>query len=602
MRKKILMTICFLAAIGLSLGAGVQAGAQERLYDVDLSMSGATVSSFTAALTGQTGVLFSYETDLAAKSLGNISIKQNQASLESILTRAFSGKGITWKVVNRTVVLTAEQAVSDARKLVRGTVKDASGEPLIAAGVLVKGKSYGVTTDVAGNYAIEVAQGETLVYSFLGYETKEVKVGTSSTINVVLEDDSTLLDDVVVVGYGTQSRKTLSTSISKVDGEKLMDAPVSTVGDALKGKVTGLRVASNNNLPGESPRFLIRGGSSINRSNDPLFLVDGVERGIDDLNPNDIESIEVLKDAASAAIYGSRASNGVILVTTKKGNAFKQPQVVFDAQVGFTSPARTWKLANATEFLTIIRPAAEMGPNAPLVLNGANGAGIGNTEATSTYSTRYLQEGETVPAGYLSMADPIDPSKTIIYTDHDWQSEWYHPSLYHKEYVGINGGNKNMGAVMEHDCLAAKDGGLTKRGNGKLLISATPTFTGDVKVEAGTLDMSGTSFALGADAVIGGGGTLIPPSGGLTVTGAFTLDPTNAPTLTVSGPVTIGAGATITVTDPSLLDKKTSYRFYTATATSGTPELVGFPRGWMAMNDGVSLRVLYASGTTILFR
>lgn len=168
--------------------------------------------------------------------------------------------------------------------------------------------------------------------------------------------------------------------------------------------------------------------------------------------------------------------------------------------------------------------------------------------------------------------------------------------------IDTNGGNKQIAAVMEHDCLAAKDGGLTKKGNGKLLISATPTFTGDVKVEAGTLDMSGTSFALGADAVIGGGGTLIPPPGGLTVTGAFTLDPTNAPALTVSGPVTIGAGATITVADPSLLDKKTSYRFYTATATSGTPELVGFPRGWMAMNDGVSLRVLYASGTTILFR
>ena len=168
--------------------------------------------------------------------------------------------------------------------------------------------------------------------------------------------------------------------------------------------------------------------------------------------------------------------------------------------------------------------------------------------------------------------------------------------------IDTNGGNKNMGAVMEHDCLAAKDGGLTKKGNGKLLISATPTFTGDVKVEAGTLDMSGTSFALGADAVIGGGGTLIPPSGGLTVTGAFTLDPTNAPTLTVTGPVTIGAGATITVTDPSLLDKKTSYRLYTATASSGVPELVGFPRGWMASNNGTTLRVSYASGTTILFR
>ena len=442
MRKKILMSICFLAA--LILGTGRSAQAQDRLYDVDLSMSGATVSSFTAALTGQTGVLFSYETDLSSKSLGSVSIKQKQASLESILTRAFSGKGIAWKVVNNTVILTAEQPQDKGASVVSGRVVDSNGDPLPGAGVMIKGTTKGTTTDADGRYSLPVASNASLEFSFIGYTTQVVPVGGRSTVNVTLSDDQNVLDDVVVVGYGTQSRKTLSTSISKVDGEKLMDAPVSTVGDALKGKVTGLRIASNNNLPGESPRFLIRGGSSINRSNDPLFLVDGVERGIDDLNPNDIESIEVLKDAASAAIYGSRASNGVILVTTKKGNAFKQPQVVFDAQVGFTSPARTWKLANATEFLTIVRPAAQMGPNAPLVLNGANGAGIGNTEASSTYSTRYLTPGEEVPAGYLTMADPIDPTKTIIYSDHNWQNEWYHPSLYHKEYVGINGGNKNM--------------------------------------------------------------------------------------------------------------------------------------------------------------
>ena len=411
---------------------------------MDLSIPGATVSSFTAALTGQTGVLFSYETDLASKALGNISIKESQASLESILTKAFSGKGITWKVVNRTVVLTAEQQPQEKGAVVTGRVVDSNGDPLPGAGVIISGTTKGTTTDADGRYSVYVAPGQSLEFSFIGYATQVIPVGKRSVLNVALENDQNILDDVVVVGYGTQSRKTLSTAIAKVDGEKLMDAPVSTVGDALKGKVTGLRIASNNNLPGESPRFLIRGGSSINRSNDPLFLVDGVERGIEDLNPNDIESIEVLKDAASSAIYGSRASNGVILVTTKRGNAFKQPQVVFDSQVGFTSPARTWKLANATEFLTIVRPAAFMGPNAPLVLNGANGAGIGNTEASSTYSTRYLVDGEAVPDGYLSMADPIDPSKTIIYTDHDWQKEWYHPSLYHKQYVGVNGGNKDV--------------------------------------------------------------------------------------------------------------------------------------------------------------
>ncbi|MBQ9462125.1 MAG: TonB-dependent receptor [Bacteroidales bacterium] len=442
MRTKHLFTLCLCAVLVLFSWARAEAQTQETLYDVDISIPRATVSSFTSALTGQTGILFSYETNLASKSLGSVTIKQRQASLESILTRAFSGKGVSWKVVNRTVVLTAAQASQPAN--VSGRVLDANGDPLPGAGVLVKGTTHGTTTDAAGNYTIAVAPNQTLEVSFIGYATQDVPVGGRSVINVTLADDTTLLDDVVVVGYGTQSRKTLSTAIAKVDGEKLMDAPVSTVGDALKGKVTGLRIASNNNLPGESPRFLIRGGSSINRSNDPLFLVDGVERGIDDLNPNDIESIEVLKDAASAAIYGSRASNGVILVTTKKGNAYKQPQVVFDSQVGFTSPARTWKLANATEFLTIIRPAALQGPNSALVLNGANGAGIGNTEPTSTYSTRYLTAGENVPEGYLSMPDPVDPTKTIIYTDHDWQNDWYHPSFYHKQYVGVNGGTKDV--------------------------------------------------------------------------------------------------------------------------------------------------------------
>lgn len=323
---------------------------------------------------------------------------------------------------------------------VKGQVVDANGDPLIGAGVLVKGSTAGTVTDIDGNYSIQVAPNATLVFSFIGYTDEEIAVGNKGVVNCTLHEDSTLLEDVVVVGYGTQNRKTLTSAISKVDGDKLLDAPVSTVGDALKGKVTGLHIVSNNNLPGEAPTFMIRGGSSINGSNAPLCLVDGVERGFEDLNPNDIESIEILKDAASTAIYGSRASNGVILVTTRKGSKFKAPQVVFDSQVGFTSPARQWRLANSAEYLSIVRPAALVGPNPLLVIDAANGAGIGNTTATATYSTRYLNEGEEVPAGYLSMLDPINPEKTIIFTSKNWQNEWYHPSFYHKQYVGINGG------------------------------------------------------------------------------------------------------------------------------------------------------------------
>lgn len=329
------------------------------------------------------------------------------------------------------------------KRAVSGVVTDADGIPLIGAGVMVQGTTTGVVTDADGKYTIQVSEGQVLEFSYIGFSSSTETVDARVIINVMLEPDN-VLEDAVVVGYGTQSRKTLTTSIAQMDGDKFMDAPVSTVGDALKGKVTGLHIISNNNLPGEAPMFMVRGGSSINGSNAPLCLVDGVERSFEDLNPNDIQTVTVLKDAASTAIYGSRASNGVIIVTTRQGDQFKAPQIVFDVQVGFNSPARRWHLANAREYLSIIRPAALLGPNPNMVLDGANGAGIGNVNDAATYSTRYLLDGMEIPAGWDTMPDPIDPSKTIMFSDHDWQSEWYKPAFYHKEYVGISGGNKFM--------------------------------------------------------------------------------------------------------------------------------------------------------------
>lgn len=450
MKREFIFKKGFFAAIVvalLSFTLPAQAGdiAQTDLHDVVLSLKNATVKTFTTSFTQKTGVLFSYESAVSSVSMGNVELNFTKAKLSDILDAAFAGnKGLSYKVVNSTVIISYEPAPQDGRKFsVSGTVTSKNGEPVIGAGVMVKGTTYGTVTDMDGKYSITVSPNQSLEFSSIGYETITEAVGSRGVINVVLDDDSILLEDAVVIGYGTQSRKTLTTSISKVDGDKLQNLPVSTVGDALKGKVTGMRVTSNNNLPGEAPRFLIRGGSSINRSNEPLCLVDGVERPFADINPNDIESIEILKDA-SAAIYGSRASNGIIIVTTRKGNSFQKPQITFDAQVGFTTPARKWNLANSREYLSIIRPAALQGPNAQLVLNGANGAGVGNTTATSIYSTRYLNPGEEIPAGYDSMPDPIDPTKTIIFTDKNWEEQWYDTSLYQKEYIGINGGDKNM--------------------------------------------------------------------------------------------------------------------------------------------------------------
>lgn len=329
-------------------------------------------------------------------------------------------------------------------RTVTGTVTDAHGEPLAGTGILIKGTARGTVADAEGKYSIEAGPSDILVFSFMGYKDMEVTAGKRGRIDVTMTEDQNVLDDVVVVGYGTQSRKLLTTSISKVSGDQIFDAPVSHIGEALKGKVTGLRIASNNNVaPGEAPRFLIRGGSSITLSNDPIVIVDGVTRDMNDLNPNDIESIEVLKDAASAGIYGARASNGVILVTTKKGSAWKSPEITFDAQFGWSAPSRSWDLMNSREFLSFVRPALVLGYNGETILNGANAAGTGNT-ATDLYSTRYLEQGEAVPAGYQWMYDPIDPSKIIVFSDTDWQREWFKPALWHKEYIGVNGGTKNI--------------------------------------------------------------------------------------------------------------------------------------------------------------
>lgn len=440
----------FAIAVSLLTGLFQKADAQQANtgnYDLSLSVKSATVKTFTEAFTQKTGVLFSYEAGLAQKPMGDINIDVNGASLTSILDDVF-GKQVTgfkYKLMSSTVVITADrQIVSKTGNItVSGKVTDRSGEPLIGAGVLVKGTSKGVTTDLNGNYTLETAPDAVLVYSFIGYKDQEEKVLNRSQINVSISEDANILDDVVVVGYGTQSRKSLTTSISKVDGNKLYAAPVSNIGDALKGKVTGLRVATNNTISGNAPRFLIRGGSSISLSNDPVVIVDGVTRDMDDLNPNDIESIEVLKDAASAGIYGARASNGVILVTTKKGNSWERPRITFDAQVGWSSPSRKWDLMNAREFLSFVRPAIAQGPNGSVILNGANAAGTGNKD-TDIFTTRYLDKNELVKDGWQWMYDPLDPTKVLTFTDTDWQSQWFTNALWHKEYIGVNGGSKNV--------------------------------------------------------------------------------------------------------------------------------------------------------------
>lgn len=323
-----------------------------------------------------------------------------------------------------------------------GNVSDDNNEPLIGVNVVQKGTTNGTVTDFDGNFSLQVPNGSVIVFSYIGFLPQELTATDTGTMNVTLSEDTGMLDELVVVGYGTQSRYTLTTSIGQYSGEKMEGSPVNSIGDNLKGKVSGLRVATTSMEPGANPRFLIRGGSSINQSNDPIIMVDGVQRDMTGLNPNDIESIEVLKDAASAGIYGSRASNGVILITTKKGTTSKKSQIVFNAQLGYQTPERKYDLMNAADYLRTVRPALAEGLF-PSVLYGSESAGIGNNDM-SIWTPRILGENEEVPNGWQSMVDPVDPTKTIIFQDNNQQSQWFGDALWQSYYIGVNGGADKM--------------------------------------------------------------------------------------------------------------------------------------------------------------
>ena len=210
------------------------------------------------------------------------------------------------------------------QKIVSGTIVDSSNIPMIGVSVVIKGTNKGTATDFDGNYSVSVEPGQTLVYSYIGYKTQEYLVGNESTHNLTLETDSTELDAVVVVGYGTQKKSDVTGAIASVSSEELMTQPVTNAFEALQGKAAGVDITTSER-PGTLGSIRIRGNRSLSGGNSPLYVVDGIPllsaSAIETLNPRDIESIDILKDASSTAIYGSRGANGVIIVTTKKGKA-----------------------------------------------------------------------------------------------------------------------------------------------------------------------------------------------------------------------------------------------------------------------------------------
>lgn len=257
--------------------------------------------------------------------------------------------GTTLAVANELNPVVQEQQQSIS---VTGTVVDQNGEPLMGVNVIEKGTTNGTMTDMDGRFTLSVPGNATLQISYIGYTTEEVVVNNQTKLNITLKEDSQNLDELVVVGYGVVRKADLAGSVAVLDSKSFKDQPIVQVSDALQGRVSGVQV-QNSGVPGGTVKIRVRGSGSINRSNDPLYVIDGIvrESGLTGLNPEDIQSMQVLKDASSTAIYGSRGANGVVLITTKTGKA-NVKQITFDAQVGIGTVAKRYETLTPYEFAT----------------------------------------------------------------------------------------------------------------------------------------------------------------------------------------------------------------------------------------------------------
>lgn len=313
----------------------------------------------------------------------------------------------------------------DAEKTIKGVINDEQGETIIGASVIVKGEDTGTTSDMDGRFSLEAPEGATLVISYIGYHTQEVKVRKRSLLHIVLKEDNQLLDEVVVVGYGTVKKSDLTGSVSGVSNRQYKNQTVQRVENILQGRTPGVEVTATSGMPGASMKVRVRGTTSINKSSDPLYVIDGIisSSGLDGINPSDIQSMEILKDASSTAIYGSRGSNGVILIMTKQGSEGKA-QVTFDASVGLSTVRKQYELLNAYEYATAlndIRGSSTISAeDLDAYKNGTKGINwtdlLTHTGITQDY--RLAISGGNAKVKYLISGNVLDQEAVTIMSDY----------------------------------------------------------------------------------------------------------------------------------------------------------------------------------------
>ncbi|MDR0700778.1 MAG: TonB-dependent receptor [Tannerella sp.] len=358
----------------------------------------------------------------------NISVNVSAESLPKAMDVILKGTQTTFKLQGKQIIIVPAPETVPERKY-SGTVTDRKGETVIGASITVKGTQTGTATDMNGRFSIQAFAGSILQVSYIGFASTEVKLGNSLDLQIIISEDQKILDEVVVVGYGVQNKRDVSTSISQLKANELIDVPISDFRQALAGKLPGVQILQTSGDPEGVVSIRVRGISSVNAGNDPLYVVDGmpIERGFANLNNNDIESVEILKDASAAAIYGSRGSNGVVIITTKQGNSEKLT-VKYDGYYGVQKVSKKLPLMNAYQFAETAR-------------DGHNNAYLDEVPNGSPNDPNSVR-----PQTYHQIPDELIPylNGEPGLTDTDWQDAIFRTAISTDHNVSLAGKSSNI--------------------------------------------------------------------------------------------------------------------------------------------------------------
>ncbi len=371
-KSKLLLTMKLtVVALFLTVFQGFALVMYGQIAKVNLKMENVSIKQVLNSIEDQTNFFFIYNGTLVDVER-KVNVNIDNQNINDVLRKIFSGTDIKYEIDNRQILLSSANEVSESgsqqQKSISGRVTDFSGAPLPGVSVVVKGTTTGVITDMDGKYTVaKVPENATLQFSFVGMKTQEIAIAGKTTVNVRLEEGTVGIEEVVAIGYGTMKKSDLTGSVSTVKTQEINAVPSSNVLQSLTGRIAGVNISQNTGAPGSAMSIRIRGINSIQGGNEPLYVIDGFPTNqsmLLSLNNSDIESIEILKDASSTAIYGSRGANGVVLITTKQGKA-KKTQIDLETSYGVQMLRKKLDLMNAKEYASFINETLVNGNLSP---------------------------------------------------------------------------------------------------------------------------------------------------------------------------------------------------------------------------------------------